>query len=701
MPTPVDFFFEPLIRHTQVGSKRIKFYKKLVGERNIDLLWHLPSHLVQRISIEKISEARTGELVTLEVDVQIHYPNIRKSTPYRILVHDKTHTSIELTFFNPYSHFLQRSAPEGKKILISGQIKQAQQSTLAKYQMSHPDFMGPVAEKDKWVGFERIYPLTAGLNRSMIAALIHKLIGSSPKLPEWQNAAWNLPSFVNSLKSIHLGSPEAVAYNSEERKRLILDEYMAYHISLALSSIQQEPLKAVQEKFVISKLSQSVEKNLPFTLTKGQQHALTDIRHDLHHLKQMVKLVQGDVGSGKTVVALLACCDMIAQGFQTAILVPTEILAQQHFQKLQEMLNPFNIHVQLLTGRGKSKSRELLLADLANGKVQLLVGTHALIEQDVRFKNLKLVVIDEQHRFGVEQRLKLCSKGNNPHILSMTATPIPRTMVLAKHGDMTITQIREKPKGRKNIITKVSTEDRLDDIYLQLEKVMKMGRQIYWVCPMIEESEKIDLTAATVRFEKLQQKFGDTVALVHGKMKNDEKEKIMKAFSLGEKKLLVSTTVIEVGVDVANATVMIIEQAQRFGLAQLHQLRGRVGRSDIQSYCLLLYSQPLSLHGKRRLEIMRDTNDGFLIAEQDLKLRGGGEIVGKRQSGLPKFRFSDLSDEDPEIAKYHQELFEKAYDYAHEILKTNPNLIGEQGNAIKILLELFEKQNAMNLRKSG
>ena len=400
-------------------------------------------------------------------------------------------------------------------------------------------------------------------------------------------------------------------------------------------------------------------------------------------------------------ILTMTACDMADLGMQTAILVPTEILSRQHGSKIGKMLEPLGLNVAVLTGREKGKTRKAIIESIQSGEIDIVIGTHALLEESVTFKNLGFVVIDEQHRFGVEQRLALSSKSKSAHILSMTATPIPRTLVLANHGDMDVSILDEKPLGRKTIQTRVISVDRLDEIVEQIKVVMGKGRQVYWVCPLIEESEKSDFAAAVARYEMLTQIFGDKVELVHGKMKGPQKDAAMERFLKGEATLLVSTTVIEVGVDVPQATVMVIEHAQRFGLAQLHQLRGRVGRNDIQSFCLLLYGQPLSFQARKRLETMRDCHDGFKIAEEDLRLRGGGEIIGTKQSGVPKFRLSDLVEDDPKDAAVLESLFAKAHKMANDILEKDPDLSSEQGMALRQLLILFEKDNAVLLRKSG
>jgi ATP-dependent DNA helicase RecG len=566
--------------------------------------------------------------------------------------------------------------------------------------MSHPDFMGPLEEMGKWIGAERIYGLTAGLTRSMVASVIDQVIKPSKEMPEWITDS-TYPSFLSALKNVHQPQVyENLNFTDPSRQRLIFDEFLAYHLGMALSNRRTKP-KVISKNTYVPKLAAQLEELLPFKLTNAQISAIAELRGDMQNGQQMVRLLQGDVGSGKTLVAVMAALDVADQGLQTAILVPTEILSRQHAAKIGELLQPLGLTVAMLTGREKGKARDKVIETIKSGEATIVVGTHALLEDSVIFQNLGLVVIDEQHRFGVEQRLALASKSKTAHILSMTATPIPRTLVLANHGDMDVSILNEKPLGRKIIQTKVISVDRLDEVIEQIKAIMSKGRQVYWVCPLIEESEKSDLAAAVARCDVLREIFGDKVELMHGRMKGPEKDAAMQRFLSGEATLLVSTTVIEVGVDVPQATVMVIEHAQRFGLAQLHQLRGRVGRNDIQSFCLLLYGQPLSFQARRRLETMRDCHDGFKIAEEDLRLRGGGEIIGTKQSGVPKFRLCDLIQEDPEDAAFLEDLFAKAHNMANEALKNDPDLSSSQGLALRELLILHEYDNAELLRKSG
>ena len=700
MSAPLDYYLTELHTLASIGKRREKFYKKLVGERFIDLLWHLPTQLSFRTKIDNIQEAPENTLVTFEATVELHQPGLRRRSPYRIWMRDNKNNRFELLFFNAYDRFLQRVAPEGRKIGISGQLKCDRAHDTVRYHMSHPDFMGPLDEMGKWIGAERIYGLTAGLTRSMVASVIDQVIKPSKEMPEWITDS-TYPSFLSALKNVHQPQVyENLNFTDPSRQRLIFDEFLAYHLGMALSNRRTKP-KVISKNTYVPKLAAQLEELLPFKLTNAQISAIAELRGDMQNGQQMVRLLQGDVGSGKTLVAVMAALDVADQGLQTAILVPTEILSRQHAAKIGELLQPLGLTVAMLTGREKGKARDKVIETIKSGEATIVVGTHALLEDSVIFQNLGLVVIDEQHRFGVEQRLALASKSKTAHILSMTATPIPRTLVLANHGDMDVSILNEKPLGRKIIQTKVISVDRLDEVIEQIKAIMSKGRQVYWVCPLIEESEKSDLAAAVARCDVLREIFGDKVELMHGRMKGPEKDAAMQRFLSGEATLLVSTTVIEVGVDVPQATVMVIEHAQRFGLAQLHQLRGRVGRNDIQSFCLLLYGQPLSFQARRRLETMRDCHDGFKIAEEDLRLRGGGEIIGTKQSGVPKFRLCDLIQEDPDDAAFLEDLFAKAHNMANEALKNDPDLSSSQGLALRELLILHEYDNAELLRKSG
>ncbi len=480
--------------------------------------------------------------------------------------------------------------------------------------------------------------------------------------------------------------------NSIARRRLAYDELLSNQLALAF--IRQKTKQKDGRSFVgDNSLLKKVLSLLPFTLTKAQETALNEINKDQEAPYKMLRLLQGDVGSGKTVVALLSMLKVIESGSQTALMAPTEILAKQHYETISKLCENTPIKVSLLTGKLKAKQKKEIYENLALGDINILIGTHALFTDTVSFKDLGYIVIDEQHRFGVNQRLLLSQKGKNCDVLVMTATPIPRSLLLTAYGDMDYSKITELPKGRKPSKTVVMNTDKIPDVISSLKKKLETKTRAYWVCPLVEESQKLDISAATKRFEMLKHHFGDKVALIHGKMKEQEKDAVMEEFKIGQKTLLVATTVIEVGVNVPEATIMIIEHAERFGLAQLHQLRGRIKRGYEDSYCMLLYSYPISNISKERLNIMKQTEDGFFIAEKDLELRGGGEILGTRQSGFTEFKLADM--------QYHQDLLLRARDDAKQILQNDPKLETKRGEALRILLYLFEQNEAVKTYLAG
>ena len=563
--------------------------------------------------------------------------------------------------------------------------------------MTHPDFVVAENKLKDILCLEPVYPLTSGVTNKMMAKLAKEAINRVPIFSEWQEEklVYDLEyvSFNNAIKLIH--NPKCIKDlfpNSIIRRRLAYDELLSNQLALAL--IRQKVKKNKGRSFVGDKiLYNKVLSNLPFSLTDAQNNVLEEISKDQEAPSKMLRLLQGDVGSGKTVVALLSMLKVIESGSQTALMAPTEILAKQHYETISELCQGVDIKIELLTGKLRQKQKREIYEKLAHGEINILVGTHALFTEQVIFKDLGYVVIDEQHRFGVNQRLALSSKGKDCDVLVMTATPIPRSLLLTAYGDMDYSKINELPKGRRPSKTVVMSVNKLPDVITALKRKIEEGAQAYWVCPLVEESEKTDLAAATERFDLLKQYFGDKVALVHGKMKEEEKDAVMEEFKKGDKSLLVATTVIEVGVNVPKATIMIIEHAERFGLAQLHQLRGRIKRGFEEGVCMLLYSYPVSNVSKERLNIMKQTEDGFYIAEKDLELRGGGEILGTRQSGFTEFRIADM--------QYHQDLLLKARDDVINILKTDPKLETKRGEALKMLLYLFEQDGAVKTYLAG
>ena len=681
-----------------VGPKVAKLVARLTGRddgaRVADLLFHLPSGAVDRRARPKLRDVEPGAVVTVAVTVDRHRPPPpgRSRAPYLIYASDDT-GDIVLTYFSAHRDHLTRLLPVGEPRYVSG--------TTALYdgmlQMVHPDRVVDEAGLAKLPLVEPVYPLTEGLFPNQLHKAIDVALDRLPALPEWQDTAFlareKFPGFAESMREVHRPkTPDGVLPGSLAWSRLAYDELLAGQLALALMRAHMRRVSgrrttgdgALRDKIIAA---------LPYRLTASQQRAAADIANDLAAPHRMLRLLQGDVGSGKTVVALLACAAVIEAGRQAAIMAPTEILARQHLATISGVAETVGLRVALLTGRERGRERSDILGRLAAGDTDLLVGTHALFQDEVEFRDLALAVVDEQHRFGVHQRLALAAKGEAVDVLVMTATPIPRTLVLTYFGDMDVSELREKPSGRKPVDTRAVPITRIDELVAGVGRALEEGRRVYWVCPLVEESETSDLAAAQDRFASLQERFGALVGLVHGQMKGTDKDRAMEAFATGETRLLVATTVIEVGVDVPAATVMVIEHAERFGLAQLHQLRGRIGRGAEHSTCLLLYRAPLGETAKARLAIMRDTEDGFRIAEEDLRLRGEGDVLGTRQSGMPGFKVARI--------ETHGKLLQAARDDAALMLTRDPELTSERGEALRLLLYLFERDEAIRLIRAG
>jgi len=667
------------------------------GARVVDLLFHLPTGTIDRRERPKIAEAPLDKIVTLEVTVVEHRaPPARSKAPYRVLVEDET-GDVLLVFFLTNAAWIERSLPCGAKRWVSGKLELWD----GHRQMVHPDRVLDAQALAAMPPVEPVYPATEGLSQRQIGKAIEAAFAKTrllmAKLPEWHDLSVVklpvFPSFGQALEALHHpAEPEAIGLESPARQRLALDELLASQLTLALMRGNRRRMagRIVEGD---GSITEKLLAGLPYRPTPCQEKALAEIRADLAAPRRMLRLLQGDVGAGKTLVALLAMAGVVEAGRQAALMAPTEILARQHHATLTKLCADTGLRLALLTGRDKGAARARLLAALAAGEIDILIGTHALFQEDVVFHDLGLAIVDEQHRFGVHQRLALSDKGEAVDILVMTATPIPRTLVLTYFGDMDVSVLREKPPGREKIDTRALPIDRIDEVVNGLHRLLAKGGRAYWVCPLVEESEALDVAAAEARFEDLASIFKGKVALLHGRMKAAEKDAAMAAFASGEASILVATTVIEVGVDVPEATVIIIEHAERFGLAQLHQLRGRVGRGPGKSSCLLLYKAPLGEIAKARIAIMRDSEDGFRIAEEDLRLRGEGDILGTKQSGLPGFRLADLS--------VHTQLLALARAEARHIVDINPRLEGAGGEALRVLLNLFERREAVRLLDAG
>jgi ATP-dependent DNA helicase RecG len=700
-PPLLDPLFAPVTSLVGVGPKIARLIENVVpadpGDREAragDLIFTLPHSVIDRRNRPGIALSAEGAIVTLEVRVVRHQPPPRgkKTIPYRVYVHDDT-GEMALTFFHAHAAYLEKALPEGEWVIVSGRMEWFN----GRPTMVHPDHIARVEDAGSLPLIEPVYPLTAGLSAKVLRRAIGQALDRVPDIPEWLDAEimrrQTFPSFAGALQRLHNpADPADLAPEGAAWRRLAYDEFLAGQISLALVRARTRRLSGRPLTGDGSK-EEAVRRALPYSLTASQEFALAEINADLAKPERMLRLLQGDVGSGKTIVALLAAARAVEAGGQAAIMAPTEILARQHLATIGPLAERAGIRAAILTGREKGRERAETLDGLAGGAIDIVVGTHALFQEPVAYKDLVLAVVDEQHRFGVHQRLAITAKGKAPDMLVMTATPIPRTLVLTAFGDMDVSRLTEKPAGRRPIKTITLPLERLDELIGRMQDAVAEGQKIYWICPLVEESEEIKLMSAEDRFKSLKPVFGSQLGLVHGRMKGAEKDEAMRAFKAGETRVLIATTVIEVGVDVPDATIIVIEHAERFGLAQLHQLRGRVGRGDKPSTCVLLYKDPLGETAKRRLSVMRDTEDGFLIAEEDLKLRGEGELLGTRQSGTPGFQVARI--------EHHADMLELARDDARLLLARDPELQGERGQAIRLLLYLFGRDEAVRLLRAG
>ncbi|MEX0853174.1 MAG: ATP-dependent DNA helicase RecG [Bauldia sp.] len=700
-PDILNPLFRPVTSLTGIGPKLGQALARLLGSgeaaeppRVAELLFHLPVGIIDRRNQPGIALSPEGAIVTLKVRVDRHArpPRGNKRIPTRVFAHDDT-GEIALTFFHANPDWLEGVLPVGATRYVSGRMEWFG----GRPSMVHPDHIVAEADFANLPLIEPVYPLTAGLSPKVLARAIGEALSSLPALPEWLDPAlvaregW--PAFAEALARAH--HPETAADfepDTPNLRRLAYDELIANQLALALMREHQRR-SAGRARKGDGRLKARLIAALPFRLTGSQETAIAEIEADLGRSDRMLRLLQGDVGSGKTVVALLAAARVVEAGGQAALMAPTDLLVRQHARTVEPLAAKAGLRLAVLTGREKGRDRDAVVAGLADGSVDLLIGTHALFQSGVAFRDLALVVVDEQHRFGVHQRLALAAKGAATDMLVMTATPIPRTLVLTYYGDMDVSRLTEKPAGRQPIDTRAIPLGRLGEVIQRIRTAIADGAKAYWVCPLVEESELLDVAAAEERCAALTKALGPLVGLVHGRMKPAERDAAMARFLAGDVKLLVATTVVEVGVDVPDATIMVIEHAERFGLAQLHQLRGRVGRGDRPSVCLLLYKAPLGAVAKRRLAVMRDTDDGFVIAEEDLKLRGGGEVLGTRQSGTPGFRIARLD--------HHALLMEAARDDARLIIAKDPGLAGRRGAALRILLYLFGRDEAVRLLRAG
>jgi ATP-dependent DNA helicase RecG len=697
-PPSLDPLFRSLQSLKGVGPQLAGLMTRFFGAPEgheavaLDVLMHMPVGFIDRRRMTGIAGTFVGHIATLKLHIDRHQkpPASRPNIPQRVFAHDET-GEIQLVYFGSKGGWVDRLLPVGEERYVSGEIGFFQ----GEKQITHPDY---VVEVDKFATLplvEPVYPLTQGLSSKALVKVVRQVVDLLPELPEWLPAgrAAEWPSFRAAMTAVHApATPSEGELEGPARMRLAYDEYLAGQVALMIVRSQLVAARGVARRFT-GHLTGALEKALPYSLTDGQRRALVDIYADLGSPDRMSRLLQGDVGSGKTIVALMAMAAVAESGAQSSLMAPTELLAAQHFQTLKPLCDAIGLGVVLLTGKQSAGERRAAAAGIADGSVSIVVGTHALFQSGVEFANLGLSVVDEQHRFGVHQRLALSEKGHDTDMLVMTATPIPRTLVLAHFGDMAVSVLREKPAGRQPIDTAVMPITEYERVVARLRARIAEGAQAFWVTPLVEESETLDVMSAEDRHAALRGVFGEDVALVHGRLSAAQKQAVMDRFVAGEVKLLVATTVIEVGVNVPNATIMIVEHAERFGLAQLHQLRGRVGRGSARSACLLLFQEPLSETAKARLETIRTTEDGFVIAERDLELRGQGDVLGTRQSGMPGYHLA--------VPDVHRHLLEEAHKDAREALAADPGLSTPRGKALRVLLYLFRKDLAIPLIRAG
>ena len=683
--------FAPITSISGIGAKYASNYANLGITKVVDLLWHLPVGIIDRRNKTTVAEAKNGEIATLYLEVDEIIPPKSRRSPTRVVCHDKT-GNIVLVFFKVFKGFLEKHLPIGAKRIVSGRVDFANYGM----QMAHPDYI--VADESEMPLLETVYPLTAGVSLKMMEKSVKAALEMLKPLPEWLDAEFKkrqgFPDWSDAVKLVHNPKTMADIDNANPaRRRLAYDELLSEQLALALLRAKKKKLLGYEIKGD-GKIRRKVFAGLPFKLTDAQVRVLKEIETDMARSSPMYRLIQGDVGSGKTIIAFFALLNAVECGLQGAFMVPTEILARQHYAKLKPLADMAGVNLCLLTGRDKSSQKESILHSIKDGGVDIVIGTHSLIQEGVAFNRLGLAVIDEQHRFGVHQRLDLKAKGTSPDMLVMTATPIPRTLALTAYGDMDISIVDEKPKGRAPVKTVALPLSKLDEIISAIKRAIATGTKIYWICPLLEESETLDVAAAKQRFKELSDVFPEQVGLVHGKMEPAEKDEVMAKFADENSSLsiLVATTVVEVGVDVPIASVMVIEHAERFGLAQLHQLRGRIGRGSKESSCVLMYGDNLTAVAKARIDIMRKTDDGFKIAEEDLRLRGIGEVLGTKQSGLPEFKLANLATD--------LDLIHTAAKDAQMIVESNPSLSGDRGEALRVLLYLFEQDKNVKLMRS-
>ncbi|MDC3187047.1 ATP-dependent DNA helicase RecG [Pelagibacteraceae bacterium] len=691
-PEKLNYILSSISSLKGVGPKLEQIINKLGIYKNIHFVWNIPNNILERKFYENIHDAEINSLVTLNLKIIKHEPSRFKRQPYKIKC-TCGDTNIDLVYFNARHPMLRQMLPTNENRLVSGKLEYFRNT----FQITHPTHVSALNNNKIIKSKEAVYSLTSGLNQKIMNKLTDQILNNLPNFNEWiENSILNKYKFKRwneVVKNLHNPSDNNIKNKNLLRRRLAFDELLSHQLAIGIMrnfNQKKKGLKITSDNKTLNKFYS----NLNFQLTNSQNNVIKEILLDLGSSSQMIRLLQGDVGSGKTIVALISMIKVFESNFQSALMVPTTILAFQHYENILNLLKGSKINVLVLTGKDKGKERKEKLDQIAKGKADIIIGTHALIQDTVKFNNLGLAVIDEQHRFGVYQRMVFNHKNHKPNILVMSATPIPRTLTLAAYGDMKESKLIEKPLGRKPIITSSLSLKKENQLIDRInEKIKNSSSKFYWVCPLIEESEELDLKAAEERYKILKKYFKNKVLLMHGRLSEIEKEEIMTKFKNEDYKILVSTTVIEVGVDIPSATTIVIEHAERFGLAQLHQLRGRVGRNDIQSYCILLHKDNIGEISKQRIDIMKQTNDGFKIAEEDLKIRGPGEILGKKQSGSPSFYVADLS--------FDYDLLEDAKIMVEDILSKNPKLENIEGENLRNLLYLQERDAAILTLTAG
>ena len=634
-----SFLFDEISSLKGVGKKTKKYLSNKKIEKIKDILWDLPYASIDRSKITSLKELEIGKITTIKVKViKYNFPRIRNLPNKVVCENDKE--KINIIFFNSYEGYIKKILPIGKEVIISGKVNYYKKN----YQITNPTYVKPISEKDEITKIFPKYSLTEGINEKNYRKLISNVLDKIDDNYEWHSNEFlkdnKFKNFKKTLINLHNPENKNDIFSNDYR-RLAYDEIFANMLTL-FSARKNIKIKKKNRKIYKNKFTKLILNNFEFNLTNDQKKVLVEIDNDLKSANRMFRLLQGDVGSGKTILALISAANVIEANFQVSLMAPTEILALQHYELAKKMFSSTKIKIELLTGKTETKEKKRIIQDLANGNINFIIGTHSLFQKKIVYKKLGFIIIDEQHKFGVKQRISLAKKGGvNCDILSMSATPIPRTMMLSNFGDMDVSLLKEKPNNRKDIITLAKPESKINELWPLIKKEILLNRQIFWVCPLIDESKKLNYSSAISKYKLIEKIFPGNVGLIHGNIKKNEKDNVLKKFLKKSIKILVSTTIIEVGINFPDASLIIIENSNKFGLSQLHQLRGRVGRGEVDSYCVLLYKNNLSDNAKKRLKVLKNNNNGFLIAEEDLKIRGHGDLLGYQQSGIKNFRFAD------------------------------------------------------------